>query len=116
MNFLQSCVRGVPDRENYDWSALRQRADSIAQQATTPKETYPALRDVLERVIRHSFLVDPDGTDNWKSGGDGSTDPDGIRDIPQATGRVISPQVSYVAVPAVACGHGPTLRYFADSL
>ena len=105
----------VLDREQFDWVTLRERADSLTAGATTTADTYPALRQLLREVNRHSFIADPDYSEQWKSGGgSGASNPP--PDIPQATGRVISPTVSYVKIPMVNSGHPPTLQQFADSL
>ncbi|WP_116124354.1 S41 family peptidase [Lewinella sp. IMCC34183] len=114
--FFTTVRTRVLDRETFDWAALRRRADSLARGATRPAETYPALQDMLRRVNRHSFLMDSTQTAAWRSGSGGAQDDGGIQDIPQATGRVISPEVSYVIVPMVSSGHPATLQHFADSL
>ncbi|WP_116105142.1 S41 family peptidase [Lewinella sp. IMCC34191] len=114
--FFTVVSRLALDHERFDWVALRQRADSLARGATTTSETYPALRDILGRVNRHSFLMDPGRTERWQSGGGDEEAAGGIQDISQATGHVISPEVSYVSVPMVHTGHGPTMQHFADSL
>ncbi|PPK86569.1 peptidase S41-like protein [Neolewinella xylanilytica] len=113
--FFHIVSTSVLDREQYDWAALRARADRLTAGATTTAETYPGLREVLREVNPHSFIADPDYSEKWKSGGGtGSSEPP--PQIPQATGRVISPTVSYVNLPMVNSGHPPTLQHFADSL
>ena len=105
----------VLDHDQFDWAALRGRTDSLTAGATTTADTYPALRQVLREVNTHSFIADPDYSEEWKSGGS-SGDSAPPPEIPQALGRVLSPTVSYVKIPMVHSGHPPTLQAFADSL
>ncbi|MBC6996744.1 S41 family peptidase [Neolewinella lacunae] len=114
--FFHLVSQQVLYRERFDWTALRRTADRLAAGATTPAETYPAIRYILGRVNKHSGFIDPATAAAWAGTGDGEEETSELQPIEQATGKRLASGIAYLRIPHVNSGHEPTLRNFADSV
>jgi hypothetical protein len=100
-------------RDSLDWPALRRAAFDKARGATTPEDTYPALRLALDRLKDgHSFFEPPTADASSDSGEAAASAPDAwptARSVTASDGV----RLGSVHVPAV---RGPGEQAYADSL
>jgi carboxyl-terminal processing protease len=83
-------------RQDFNWTRLKSRALTLAYNAITPADTYPAIQSALRNLNdSHSFFLTPQQVDDLMSGALQAG-------LPGPAGRLLENGLAYLSMPAFA--------------
>ncbi len=99
-------------RDSVAWPKVIDRAFLMASGASSYEACYPIINYVLMKLgDNHSFLMPPSMGKSLST-----SEPDAIRDLPLATGKILDGNYGYLQMPGLRASDKTRTTYYADQL